>query len=474
MMPKAAPSFLPAFDLRGREGLAQASAIAGLLVAAIVLGGASAAGITANAVLQVAGVVAIAAVLMRRWPVPMARAERRLLILAVLLALLYLVQLVPLPPALWTALPGRETLVAGFGTLGVPLPWMPLSLAPAQTLHSGVALLAPIAMLLMVARFQRPVGRVAILALLGTMLVSVLLGVAQFSGSGTYFYAISNRGSATGFFPNSNHFATLMCLSMPLAAGLVARWRGGADGQSEGASRAFAVAVLLGIVLVGLLGVAMTQSLAGLLLAAVAIIGSAAIVLTRLDRRLRIGFLAGVVAVIAIGGAVIFTGMAGDFGINTGGGEDLSRPSMWRVTAHAIAAFGAVGSGFGSFQQVFHLFEDPARVSTHYANHAHNDLLEYTLEGGIPGLVLLAAFLVWFVARLLQIWVFDRRRDPLAQGAAIAALIVLLHSLVDYPLRTGAIATVFAFCLGLMARESSGTERQEPAEQQQPGRHLSA
>ena len=165
--------------------------------------------------------------------------------------------------------------------------------------------------------------------------------------------------------------------------------------------------------------------------------------------------------------------MAGDFGVSTGGGADLSRPSMWHVTYHAIVTFGTFGSGFGSFQQVFHLFEDPARVSTHYANHAHNDLLEFTLEGGVPGLVLLVAFLAWFCVRLWHIWVRDRRRDPIGQGAAIAALIVLLHSLVDYPLRTGAIATVFALCLGLMARVSSGTER-EGTTPQSSGRHLSA
>lgn len=463
----------PSVRPRALRAPAQAAVVAGFVMLAILLGGASAAGITANAVLQVAGVIAIAAVLMRRWPSPLAPAERYLLLLVAAFALLYVLQSVPLPPQMWAALPGRAVEAEGFDVLGIARPAMPLSLAPLATLHSGVALLPPIAMMLMVARFPRSVARGAILALLAMMVVSVVLGVAQFSGSGAYLYTNSNGGSATGFFPNANHFATLMCVTMPLAAGLVARWRSGSDGQAT-ASRAFAVAVLLGVVLLGVLGVAMTKSVAGLLLTVVAVIGSAAIVLSGLPRALRLGFLGGVVLVILVGGAVMFTGTRADFALSSATGDgDLSRQAMWRVTAHAIAVFGTVGAGFGSFPQVFHLFEDPARISTTFANHAHNDLLEFVLEGGIPGVALLVSFLGWFAWRLAWIWLFDRRRDPLAQGAAIAATIVLLHSLVDYPLRTGAIATLFGLCLALMARASAPAAQQDSAEPP-AGRHLSA
>lgn len=457
--------------VRGTSGLAQASVVAGFLVLAVLLGGASAAGITANAVLQVAGLIALTVLLLRGWSAPLVPAERQVLLLAALFAGLFLVQLVPLPPVLWTALPGRGEIVRGLATLGIAPPWMPLSLAPAATLHAGVALLPPVAMLLMLVRFQRPVARVAIIAVLGLMLVSLVLGVAQFSGTGAYLYANSNGGSATGFFPNANHFATLMCVSMPLAAGLAARWLGGSS--KAGVPRAVVVAGLLGIVLLGLLGVAMTKSIAGVLLAVLAIIGSAAIVLTGLSRRLRLGFLGGIVLVILVAGAVLFSGMAGDFTVASLGGDGMSRPLLWRVTVHAIGVFGTTGTGFGSFQQVFHLFEDPARVTTVFANHAHNDLLEFALEGGIPGLALLAAFLAWFGQRVARIWLLDRRRDPLAQAATVAATIVLLHSLVDYPLRTGAIATIFSLCLALMARASGPATEDSPGEAV-AGRHLSA
>ena len=46
--------------------------------------------------------------------------------------------LVPLPPELWTALPGRDHVREGYALLGQPLPWMPISLAPFDTVASAL------------------------------------------------------------------------------------------------------------------------------------------------------------------------------------------------------------------------------------------------------------------------------------------------------------------------------------------------
>lgn len=468
-----APSMLPSLDLRG-TAVWQALAVAGFLLIAVTLGGSSVGGAPANAVLQIAAVIAIAATFARSKPTPRAAGERQLLILAGLFGAVFVVQLIPLPPALWSALPGRRLVVEGFTALGVPLPWMPLSLAPEKTLQSGLSLLAPVAIIVMLGAFKRPVARAAVLALIVLMVLSVLLGVAQVAGnSHLYFYEFTNGGSAVGFFANSNHFATLMCLTLPLAAGLVARWRSGSDGAG-GASRVFAAAVLLAVVLLGLLGVTMTKSVAGVGLALLALSGSAAIVLSGLPRGLRLGFLGGVVVVVIVAAVVAFNSGIGDLTTTDVTSNDLSRTAMWRLTAQAIGDFGAAGAGFGSFSQVFHLFENPERLSGVFANHAHNDLLEFVLEAGIPGVLLLVAFLIWFAVRVGSVWLIDRQRDPLAQGASIAALIILLHSLVDYPLRTGAIAALFGLCLALLARDPAGRAVDEAPAAARPGRHLSA
>ncbi len=466
-------SMLPSLDLRG-TALWQALAVGGFLLLAVTLGGSSVAGGTANAVLQVAAVIAIAATFARARPAPRSGGERQLLILAGIFGALFVVQLIPLPPGVWSALPGRQHVAEGLTALGLPLPWMPLSLAPEKTVQSGLSLLAPVAMIVMIGAFRRPVARAGVLALLVLMVLSVLIGVAQVAGNQhLYFYDFTNGGSAVGFFANSNHFATLMCLTLPLAAGLVARWRSGSDGAG-GASRAFAAAVLLAVVLLGLLGVTMTKSVAGVGLALLALCGSAAIVLSGLPRSLRLGFLGGVVVVVIVAAVVAFNSGIGDLTTTDVSSSDLSRSAMWRLTLQAIGDFGTAGAGFGSFPQLFHLFENPERVSAVFANHAHNDLLEFVLEAGLPGVLVLVAFLIWFVVRVVSVWLVDRQRDPLAQGASIAALIVLLHSLVDYPLRTGAIAALFGLCLALLARDPAGRAADEAPAAAQPGRHLSA
>ena len=465
-------SIVPSFNLQGRA-LWQALAVGGFLVFAVALGGSSVAGMTANAVLQIAAVIAIAAIFARPDATPRSAGERQLLILAGLFGALFVAQLIPLPPALWSVLPGRQHVVEGLTALGLPLPWMPLSLAPEKTVQSGLSLLAPVAMIVMIGAFRRPVARAAVLVLLILMVLSVLLGVAQVAGNaGLYFYAFTNGGSAVGFFANSNHFATLMCLTLPLAAGLVARWRRGADG-AQAASRVFASAVLLAIVLLGLLGVTMTKSVAGAGLSLMALVGSAVIVLSGLPRNWRLGFLGGVVVVLIVVAVAAFNSGIGDLTTTDIGGGYLSRTAMWRVTAGAISEFGTAGAGFGSFPQLFHLFENPETVNSVFANHAHNDLLELVLEGGIPGVLLLVAFLIWFVVRVASLWLMERR-DPLAQGASIAALIIMLHSLVDYPLRTSAIATLFGLCLALLARDPAGRSSDEAPTEAQSGRHLSA
>jgi O-antigen ligase len=224
-----------------------------------------------------------------------------------------------------------------------------------------------------------------------------------------------------------------------------------------------------------LLGVIMTKSIAAVLLSVLAVVGSAAIVLSGFPRRVRLGFVGGVVLVVIVVAWVAMTNGTSDLGSTALSNSALGRREIWHATRAAIGQFGLLGSGFGSFPPLFHLFENPDAVDAVVINHAHNDLLEFVLEGGIPAVLLLLAFLAWFGVRLVSVWLREKRRDPLAQGASITVLIVLLHSLVDYPLRTAAVATLFGFCLALLARGETGSDAQEdtqPASQQ--GRHLSA
>ncbi|HEV2043803.1 MAG TPA: O-antigen ligase domain-containing protein, partial [Sphingomicrobium sp.] len=115
-------------------------------------------------------------------------------------------------------------------------------------------------------------------------------------------------------------------------------------------------------------------------------------------------------------------------------------------------------------------YEDPATVERTYVNHAHNDYMEIVLETGLPGAVLLLLFLIWWSSRAFAIWRSPNAAE-LGRAACIASAAILLHSLVDYPLRTAAIATTMAMALGLMADPARRRQQVRLAELR-PTRHL--
>jgi O-antigen ligase len=133
------------------------------------------------------------------------------------------------------------------------------------------------------------------------------------------------------------------------------------------------------------------------------------------------------------------------------------RQTMWANTAPAAVDFMPVGSGIGSFPALYASFENPSEVTTIYTSHAHNDYLEIALETGLPGVLLVIAFLFWWGSRTWSIW-RSPQIDVYAAAGTVASAALLLHSFVDYPLRTAGLSAIMAACLALMAhsRDRSG------------------
>ena len=146
------------------------------------------------------------------------------------------------------------------------------------------------------------------------------------------------------------------------------------------------------------------------------------------------------------------------------------RPILAHTTIEAATAYIPFGSGVGTFVPVYAMFEKPENVGDTYVNHAHNDVLEVWLETGVFGLALAALFVVWLTRRSLAIW---RSPPPphasdldwsLARGATMIPLLLLIHSVFDYPLRTAAIMAVMAFACALLiapAAEAEGKQEDE-------------
>lgn len=400
---------------------------------------------------------------------------RTLVRLALAMVVLVALQLVPLPPALWSALPGREAIARGFDLLDQPRPWMPLSLAPYDTMSSALWLLPPLAIVAGILRLGAYRETMLAVALGLAALGGVLLGTLQVSSgdvlnSPWYLYAITNNGQATGFFANSNHMATLLIATVPFLVALLGAKRHKSRRVHHKAGR---IAVLAGAMVIVVVGLALNRSLAGIGLGIPVVAASLLVGADVSARRTRWGF--GAVGLIALAAVVgMFASPLTNNLTATGAGQDFSsRYTTFGNSLRAAADVFPVGSGTGSFTAIYPAYENPDVVETFYVNHVHSDYIELALETGLPGILLIVLLLLWWIGRVIAIW-----RAPVidhfARAATIASGAILAHSLVDYPLRTSAIAALFAMCLALMAGPRRRLRIEEAADANDaPARHLS-
>jgi O-antigen ligase len=128
-----------------------------------------------------------------------------------------------------------------------------------------------------------------------------------------------------------------------------------------------------------------------------------------------------------------------------------ARLTILPQTLAAVKAYWPIGSGFGSFVPVFQNFEHSAAFTPQYINHAHDDYLELLLEGGLLGVLIAVAGLAWVAIAAVRAtgWPTGRDKD-LPRVAAVIVLLLLVHSVVDYPLRTAGLATVFGLACALL------------------------
>jgi O-antigen ligase len=440
------------------------------LALCLLLGGASAAGFFANMLLQLMALPIMGWALLERRATPMPRASRQLLLLLALLIIVIAVQLIPMPPAIWTSLPGRSRIADGYQMLEMPLPWLPISVVPHETIASAVWLLPAVAILLGMLRLGafRPMW--IALSIIGVTIVAIALGAIQRAGNmAAYLYEITNVGMATGFFSNGNHMATLLMTAIPFAAAvyLVAR------AQSRSAQRSSGLLVMLaGAFGVLVVGIAINGSLAGLGLTVPVLAASGLMLLTR-KRKLPVWSPLVVIALTIGGIALTFsTPLGNNLTTDEARSIPFSRYTSFTKTIEAATDFAPIGSGVGSFKAIYPMYEDPDTLTTTYVNHTHNDYLEIALETGLPGLILIALFLLWWIRRALAVWRAEEV-DQFARAATIASAAMLAHSVVDYPLRTAALSAAFVVCCALMA-EARPWVRQRERRSRDEARHLSA
>lgn len=415
------------------------------------MGGAARQGLWSDAVVQIYSLFVLG-LIAARWQGGMLQLS--LLSMALLggLVLLPLLQLVPLPAFLWSHLPGRGAIASDYAAAGMPPPWLPVSLTAERTWRAALSLLPGFAMFFATLALDAKGRRGLSLLIVVLAMASVLLGLAQIAqGSASPLRLQSTTNASVGFFANRNHYAALLCCAIPVTATwLIVPML---DRQPQ---RIVVLAVSVVVYASLLVGLAGAQSRAGIFLGVLAGLGSVGLAFVQRRRFARFGAL-------IIGGAwliglllIIQYAVLGILGRFEQDLLDDFRLEIARVTLKAIMAFQPFGSGIGTFDAIYRMFETPEVLLQPYVNHAHNEWLELALEGGVPAIILLAAFLVWFGSASLSLW----RRQPadvanldlaLARAATIIVTVLVLHSTVDYPLRTTALMVLFGWACALLA-----------------------
>ncbi len=446
--------------LAGRSGDVSAIFLVMLLIVCVLGGGASRLDALSQTPVWIASIMcgAVALLSITRDEI---HGVRTPLLFVIVAAVLVILQLVPLPPALWSALPGRALYVQATNLAGVALPWRPISLTPDLTLASLLSLLPPAALILAYARLNQQRRRLLPFVVLGIVMFSALLGLAQLGGGATSpfrFYAVTNEGMAVGIFANRNHQALLLVMGLPLLAACVRLMP-----DARLATMRDWLAVAAAIFLVPL--ILLTGSRSGIVLGVLALIFAALLARTRLEasfvpRRyqaspwMRYLPIAGIVVAILLS-VLLSRAVSIDRLLATDAVDEerlrLLGP-LWEMAKH----FMPFGTGFGSFESTYPSYEPFELLSPNYMNQAHNDLIQLAIEGGLPGLALFTCFLVWLVRRAILHWRPKKamtRDRLLGRLGVVLGILILVASLPDYPLRTPLVAILLTMAALWMAAE---------------------
>ncbi len=368
-----------------------------------------------------------------------------------------LIQLIPLPPAVWAGLPGRDQMVLALQLAGLEPGWAPLSVTPDRTWGSALALAPPAAFFLAMLSLSHTHRERLVQIYVAAAIAGILLGAAQLASGGDslYLWSWTKAGSVTGFFANRNHLASCLLVALPFAITFGAATLRRRDRRT---SALWFGALFAGLAIVALAAI---RSRAGItLLAPVMLVSLLAAWIAAGRGRPGPGLLVLVGSIGAALTAVAVLALPPILARFDTQGAPEGRFERWPLVAETAQTYLPLGSGVGSFDAVYRSVEPLEELDSTFFNQAHNDYLETWLEAGWLGIGVILAFLIWFGRRCWTAWKAPPSREgDLQRAASIGVGVLLLHSVGDYPLRTVTLAVVFALCCGLLelARRSDRT-----------------
>ena len=277
-----------------------------------------------------------------------------------------------------------------------------------------------------------------------------LFGIIQhaaWNGRIYWFRELSQGGSPFGPFVNRNHFAGFVGMIIPLSLGIALRSRRAENRLMFGF---FSVVMAIGLFF-SLSRGGIISFLAGLLVFTF-------VSLTRGMSRKKLIPVFLFVLVLAVYLLSLGISPVIERFISTDVSKE-QRLAAWQGTLSAFRDFPLFGSGWGTFQYIFKVYQPEGL--TLYWDHAHNDYLELLLETGLAGAIITVAFF-FFLFRVIMKAQWRGRDLYLGAGFAASITTMALHSLVDFNLHILSNALLFSLIMGLavaMSRQATSVQR---------------
>ena len=373
-------------------------------------------------------------------------------LIAALVAGVPLLQLIPLPPFIWQALPGRALERDALALIGAQNSWRAWSLAPSRTLAALLSLAPPLLLLVMTSALRRR-GQMALIRSIAVMAVATLvLGAVQLSTDNdnpAHLYGVVEP-MLVGFQAYHNSTADVLLIAMMTGPILL---RDLAERQIVPDNPVLIRGIAGAIIALLALGVVLTASRMGIFLLPIPLLASAWI----LRPWLKISWRAVVVSLggallLAVIGFVLARGnpVLGSIIARFDFAQEL-RPQLWRDGFYVAQKYFPFGVGMGDFVPALIADERLEVIWPSLPNRAHNDFLELACEAGILGIGALSAISL-ILTKAIRRSLRERSGQslPLVIFAGTALIILALHSLVDYPFRSMALACLGAVCAGLL------------------------
>lgn len=447
---------MPQSDRRLNTTRSHLWALCALLVCAVVFGGGGSRYGFANLVVQLTAIGALAFhrdAFVKFWfEAPLAL--KLLVSASVLLPALFLI---PLPPQIWTALPGRDLVVQSLELAG-GIGWTTASVDPVRTLLALTALVPALATLFIGWKASRThlitLGWVVVILGLANVAVGIVQVLSN-GAAGLFYPEIPMPGILFGAFANRNTAGLFLVACLTFAALLPA--------PPQAGQAALPARIIICLLLV--VAIIVTRSRTSLVIAILPVLALCLRVLRQRvfsthkrqlanERKKWVTLAAAVLTVGAVASvAITAPGRVGDVVERFQSDRTDARTYIWEDASYSASRYWPVGSGMGTFDDVFQTDESLENITQRRAGRAHNDYLEVAIEAGAPGLLLITS---WLILLAWLSWQARGREDRwIAWSGSITLLAIALQSITDYPLRNQTMLAIAGFALVVLVRFSA-------------------